>query len=172
MMETPVPDSNTLNSAHEALPWLLTAGAGVALGVTALLVWLLVRASRHRDPLSRETPTLSLSQQRAVERDISALMNDLAEMAREVGKELDRRSARLEQLIREADKRLERFSENSVASTPAPPAGEPIDPRHVEIYTLADQGVAMQEIAQRLKRPNGEVELILALRPRKRSTGV
>jgi hypothetical protein len=41
------------------------------------------------------------------------------------------------------------------------------DPRHVEVYTLADQGLALAEIAQRLKRPNGEVELILALRPRR-----
>ena len=170
-----MPDTNTFNSAHEALPWLLAAGAGVALGVSGFLVWLMVRASRRRDPLSRETPTLSLSQQRAVERDISALMNDLAEMAREVGKELDRRSARLEQLIRQADQRLERLSDSKVqpAEEEKPAAvNEPVDPRHVEIYTLADQGMAMQEIAQRLRRPNGEVELILALRPRKRSTSV
>jgi hypothetical protein len=42
----------------------------------------------------------------------------------------------------------------------------PPDPRHGEIYALADQGRSPQEIARQLDRPNGEVELILALRSR------
>jgi hypothetical protein len=40
------------------------------------------------------------------------------------------------------------------------------DPRHAEIYSLADAGKAPREIASQLGRPSGEVELILALRPR------
>ena len=43
----------------------------------------------------------------------------------------------------------------------------PIDPRHQEIYTLADQGRNSREIAQQLNRPTGEIDLILALRGRK-----
>jgi hypothetical protein len=39
------------------------------------------------------------------------------------------------------------------------------DPRHAEIYALADEGRPASEIAQRLGRPSGEIELILALRP-------
>ena len=52
----------------------------------------------------------------------------------------------------------------------APPASPPVkpetppDPRHGEIYALADQGRSSKEIARQLNRPNGEVELILALR--------
>jgi hypothetical protein len=41
----------------------------------------------------------------------------------------------------------------------------PPDPRHSEIYAMADQGRTPQDIARQLNRPNGEVELILALRP-------
>lgn len=44
---------------------------------------------------------------------------------------------------------------------------EPLpDPRYVEIYALADEGMKAVEIAKRLDRPNGEVEFILAMRPR------
>jgi hypothetical protein len=42
----------------------------------------------------------------------------------------------------------------------------PLDPRHVAVYELADKGLSIPQIAQRLSRPAGEVELILALRPR------
>ncbi len=41
----------------------------------------------------------------------------------------------------------------------------PPDPRHAEVYSMADQGRSPHEIAKKLNRPNGEVELILALRP-------
>src|SRR5438552_16778314 len=94
-------------AAQNLWPALLAAGA-VALLVIALIVRF-VRA-RRRDPLSRNTPTLTLSQQRALERDIAGLINDLAEMARDVGRELDARAERLEQLIREADERIDRLA--------------------------------------------------------------
>jgi len=41
-----------------------------------------------------------------------------------------------------------------------------IDRRHAEVYALADEGRSAREIANHLGRPSGEVELILALRPR------
>lgn len=42
----------------------------------------------------------------------------------------------------------------------------PIDPGHAEVYRLADEGQHAHAIANTLGRPSGEVELILALRPR------
>jgi hypothetical protein len=47
-------------------------------------------------------------------------------------------------------------------------ADEP-DPRHAQIYALTDQGRGPKEIATTLGRPSGEIELILALRPRRAS---
>lgn len=45
---------------------------------------------------------------------------------------------------------------------------EPISSRHAEVYRLADEGMDAQQIAQKLSRPRGEIELLLALyRPRK-----
>jgi hypothetical protein len=49
--------------------------------------------------------------------------------------------------------------------TPTPrrdPTGP--DPRHAEVYALADQGLSPRDVARKLGRPNGEIELILALR--------
>jgi hypothetical protein len=54
----------------------------------------------------------------------------------------------------------------AVEPEPEPARPEtPPDPRHSEIYVMADQGRTPQDIARQLNRPNGEVELILALRP-------
>jgi hypothetical protein len=41
-----------------------------------------------------------------------------------------------------------------------------VDPRHAEVYDLADGGQSAQDIARQTGRPRGEVELILALRGR------
>ena len=41
-----------------------------------------------------------------------------------------------------------------------------IDAQHAEVYRLADEGHDAREIATELGRPSGEIELILALRPR------
>jgi hypothetical protein len=49
----------------------------------------------------------------------------------------------------------------------APPSVE--DPAYRPIYQLADAGKSPREIAQQLNRQPGEVELILALRPRQRA---
>ena len=38
------------------------------------------------------------------------------------------------------------------------------DPRHAQIYMMADEGHSAAEIATRLQRPAGEIQLILALR--------
>lgn len=38
--------------------------------------------------------------------------------------------------------------------------------RWAEVYRLGDEGLTLTEISRRLARPNGEVELILALRPK------
>jgi len=54
----------------------------------------------------------------------------------------------------------------TIEPAPEPEKPEtPPDPRHRDIYAMADQGRSPVEIARQLNRPNGEVELILALRP-------
>jgi hypothetical protein len=134
----------------------------------------------------------------AVERDLRELMRELSEMTRRSTAQFDARAARLEQLIRAADERLAKLTgamtpagevtadapqttltplaaepapASAPASTPLEPdgSGDVVDPRHVEIYTLCEQGLSIPQIADRLRRPSGEIELIIALRPRRRA---
>jgi hypothetical protein len=49
----------------------------------------------------------------------------------------------------------------TMAVEPMPP-----NPQHAQVYALADLGTLAADIARQLNRPRGEVELILALRPR------
>ncbi|HEX3357589.1 MAG TPA: hypothetical protein VHS31_11520, partial [Tepidisphaeraceae bacterium] len=134
---------------------------------------------KKKDPLEK-APFSSLAQQRTVERQMQNLLVDLSEMARQMNAQIDTRAAKLEQLIKEADQRIALLGKQSGSSNgshieppamPAPAASAPeipmpVDPRHAEVYSLADLGQDAKEIAARLNRPSGEVELILALRPR------
>ena len=161
-----------------------------------LLVYFVIRpmGKRKRDPLDKMgTPGRSMASQRSVEREMSNLLVELSEMARQVTAQLDTRATKLELLMKEADEKIEtlRALQGSAPSsppsatvppairqslaehealmqpldTPPPPPPEPaIDARHAEIYAMADQGRSPGDIASRLGRPSGEIELILALR--------
>ncbi len=157
------------------------AACGIALAATAFALFR-PRMKAKKDPLARSPDSASLAQQRSVERQMQNLLVELSEMARQVTAGLDTRAAKLDALIREADEKIAalsalqnavivRQSMDSAAPAVIPPAPPPPcayepDPRHAEIYTLADQGQTPSQIAGQLNRPNGEIELILALRPR------
>lgn len=173
-------------SKDDSTQWM-----ALAVGVVATLYLVMRgRAKGKKDPLSRKPVPFGVAQQRQVERDISSLMVEMLQTAQQMTAQLDTRAARLEVLLREADGKLAALknatasapvpissavtlSDSSVISKPAPtePAERPEtpetppDPRHRDIYALADQGRSPVEIARHLNRPNGEVELILALRP-------
>jgi len=123
---------------------------------------------RKKDPLNKPPAFGSLAQQRSVERQMQNVLVDMAEMARQITAQLDTRAAKLELLIKEADQKLAALRS---AAQPSPsPQGAlemesaPPDPQHAQVYALADQGHSASQIAQQLKRPSGEIELILALR--------
>ena len=146
---------------------------------TLFMIYVVMRPlMKKKDPLAQQTPMrTSLAQQRAVERQMQNVLVDMSEMARQITAQLDTRAAKLELLIKDADAKI-------AAMGAAPPAVKgrmlkvpavetanemqlpenPPDPRHADIYTLADQGRSPAEIARQLNRPSGEIELILALR--------
>jgi hypothetical protein len=124
---------------------------------------------KKKDPLNRTgAPVNHLAQQRAVEREMSNVLVELSEMARQITAQLDTRAARLEALIQEADQKIARLNGTQPPAPPmhATPATEPPAPdsRYQMIYDLADQGLNPRDIAARLQQPTGEIELILALR--------
>ncbi len=163
--------------------------------VMFLLAYFVLRplARRKQDPLGKmdSSGAGAMSRQRSVEREMSNLLVELSEMARQVTAQLDTRATKLELLMKDADEKIQALQHlsTSAQATPSPPparhrqsaaerdalmlpfdappvpAPEPqIDPRHAEIYALADQGRTSGDIASHLGRPSGEIELILALR--------
>lgn len=170
-----------------AKQWL-AIGAGIF-----LLAYFVLRplARRKEDPLGSAGTGPSISRQRSVEREMSNLLVELSEMARQVTAQLDTRSTKLELLMKEADEKIQTLRALNEAGTapatredssplrsasaereallkslPNPTDSPPtdVDPRHAEIYALADAGRSTVDIASRLGRPSGEIELILALR--------
>ena len=173
------------------------ANKWLAVGAAMFLIayFVLRPMAKRKDPLGKmESTGGSMARQRSVEREMSNLLVELSEMARQVTAQLDTRSTKLELLMREADEKIETLqrlqsslppnpqSNQSPApafrqsaaeraalmqpldAAPPPPPEPQVDPRHAEIYALADQGRTPRDIASQLGRPSGEVELILALR--------
>lgn len=149
----------------------------VGLGFMLLIYMFVVRPMmrKKKDPLERGPNFPTLAQQRSSEREMQSLLVEFSEMARQMSAQLDTRSAKLEELIRQADERIERLNgaplpqrteqpTASDATETTRPAPQPPDPRHADVYSLADQGRDPYEIAASLGKPRGEVELILALR--------
>ena len=153
-----------------------------ALSLMYIVLRPMLRRRQPRDPLAKTPAQSSLARQRAVDRQMETLLVELSEMAQQITAQIDTRSAKLEALIREADEKLVALR-GGIASQPVEASTQnnhdsdradahahdaqdedPPDPRHAEIYALADQGRRPQEIAAQLNRPDGEVELILALR--------
>jgi len=173
--------------------------AVIALGVLTLLYVAVIRPmrkGRRKDPLetmsqpARQATTLA--QQRAIERDMAAVLVEYEEMIRRMTAQLDTRATKLQLLIEEADARLLQLKEASggvrgpgegqagltneaTVSEPQHASGPPANGEaasdsddasgaYAEVYHLADRGQSPRQIAQELNRPDGEIELILALR--------
>jgi hypothetical protein len=193
-----------------SLRWLV-----IAMAVATIAFAVIRPMFKKRDPMA-SSPSRSLASQRSVEREMSNLLVELSEMTRQLSAQLDTRSAKLEELMRQADKKIAEMRAaglispalDSSATSPIPaptifpdgasPAsadpslaglgltaadavGVParsaallaaadlrpqIDPSHAQIYAFVDQGMSLQEIAHRLGRPAGEVQLIVNLRGR------
>jgi hypothetical protein len=139
------------------------------------IVYAVMRPLRKRkDPLSRPPNSLSLASQREVEKQMTELLVELEQMARQMTAQLDTRAAKLEMLIKEADARLESLRQATAGPTTAAPAQgvspthDAQDSRYAEVYLLAEQGHTPRQIAQIMGRPYGEIELILALQAKNR----
>lgn len=185
-----VPYLLQVSASNDTTQWIVMGAA--VFGLAYIL--LRPRFGRRKDPLENSAPRFSLAQQRSLERDMNNVVVELAEMARQITGQLDTRAARLEALITEADEKIRRLEQvsggktdesslrrstglsdadapaslgenqsNSAAASPDRTT-DTIAQRHAQIYALADQGLDARSIAHKLERPDGEIELILALR--------
>lgn len=153
------------DQARQMVPILLAA-------VAAFFMMLSLRRKqqqRRQRPARPAAPQPQPQVGSELYRDLDELIVELQELSRRISAEIDTRFAKLEAVIRDADRRiavLHRLNRGaggaSVASTPG--ATAEVDGRHSVIYELADAGFSPVEIARELGRTPGEVELILNLR--------
>lgn len=151
------------------------------------------KKGHRRDPLATPPSVRqSLASERATERAMQSLVIELEQMSRQIGAQLDTKAAKLEVLIGQADRRIEelkrlgqRADSGEISNVSAVRASELATrmtdsliagriggeasglaalAKHQEIYDLSDSGQNAAAIAGKLRRPKGEVELILALR--------
>jgi hypothetical protein len=159
------------DTAGGAVPvWLPWALVGVGLVLLCGVIVLLVRGRTAAATPARPQAGAELAE----------LQNSLVEvkkLAASVADDLDRRAERLERLIAQADDLIERGTgETPEASAQkgsrdggrglrqtsgSPPA---VDDLAQRVFALADQGGTAQQIAQALRQPIGNIELMLALR--------
>jgi hypothetical protein len=179
-------------STAEDPTYLIIIGLGAF--VLVYLTVLRPKMRARKDPLETPPARSAMAQQRALERDMQSLLVEYEQMIRNMTAQLDTRATKLELLIKEADEKLAALrAANGVTPPAAAPSSPPTesdasaegaaavaratdltptprrdptgpDPRHAEVYALADQGLSPRDVARRLGRPNGEIELILALR--------
>lgn len=131
---------------------------------------------------------------RSLQADLGLLISELESLSTRLGTEAELREARMQGLIAQADERIAALQSQMNAPSPSrlagqnklsastleplptlrslvapastPPVGPAVtDDRHRAIYSLADEGLSVVEIAQRSGQRVGEVELILNLRP-------
>lgn len=103
---------------------------------------------------------------------------EMQELARDLKAEIDSKMVALQHLIHDADRAANRLETALVSASPTnaeyteeQPATELPPPESAalreEVYTLADYGFSLADIASRLATPIGQVELILRLREEK-----
>lgn len=170
-----------------------------AVGLLLITISLLMRVRKRKmqkssnKPLTPDEHIEKVRQAKGVRADLEDIMVEIEQMAKRMGAQLDNKSARLEALIEQADKRINELKQaqrespgrsgagkpNNNASTnardespseaPQPseaaePPEPPEDPLATSIYALADAGHDPIHIAQKLSQDVGKIELILALR--------
>ena len=141
----------------------------VPLAVLVMVIFLLLRPRRigGKGPSAaalRTPPAASTSQDR---RDLQALIVELHELSRKINADIDTRFAKLEAAMRDADRRiatLTRLTRKTGQASPPPEDTADPDLRHAIVYELADSGLKPVDIARRLGKTPGEIELILNLR--------
>jgi hypothetical protein len=158
---------------------VLMALFGAVLTAVMILTRKRVRASIDASPPSARERYAELNQNRQTLRDVEEVMLQLEQVAREVHGQLDTRFAKLEAVIRDADRRiatLERLAGETGAKHAVditldevrPDEDGPAPARasgpHAAVYRLADAGMDYVRIAEETGKTTGEVELILALR--------
>ena len=168
----------------------------ILLGINILLLlagWLLFQQAKS-DLTARAAQVPVLGEVKALQKSIATLLEQLKMESIQTSAQLDARCAEARDLLAAIERRLEeaqdlpprparmrltrgRPSEMAGANSPEPAASAPetpgpetrpaeADPRKMQVYALSDEGTSSAEIARQTGFSQGEVDLILGLRPR------
>ena len=163
----------------------------VVLGVSATMIISARRRRSHQANSPRAYAREQLARLRdesAIREDLGALLVQVEEVTRQMNAQMDTKFRKLERVIRDADERAARLDRLLRAAEGRPICdvtvgddhGETLNPppeqgsdggreaRGAQVYQLADAGHSPVEIAEQTGQRTGEVELILALRPKSR----
>ena len=149
---------------------------GIAVFGFVVLFYTVIRSLRRNAARRKKAPQAAPKERiehirtHAAQRDlIEGYSSDAIELTQRLAAQLDTKAERLEQLIARAERAIEGLA-------PGEPAGprlvrpdgtegpSTMPPLHRKIYALADQGHDVLSIAQQLEQPQGQIELVLALR--------
>ncbi len=163
------------------------------IGGLAVVVFLMTMSMRRRQAARGGSPREYVREQlhrmkehQGIREDISEVMMQLEKLSREINAQVDIRFAKLEKAIADADARLAELRRlglgNHESPTPLPksagapeakevsPAGDVTPPANAQeslasqVLESVDAGLSYVEIARRLNRNVGEIELIVKLR--------
>lgn len=176
-----------------SLPVAQVSGSqfGMLAIVAVVTTFSLIAASRRRQrgvpsprAYVREHLT-AIKEEKAVRSDLADIMIQLQQVAREINAQLDAKFRRLERCICEADERIDRLSRIKRGAEGQPvldvtvcdESSVPVDRvrptdgelNRGEIFDMADRGLSAVEIADETHKPVGEIELMIALRRRKKT---
>lgn len=149
------------------------------IGIGLIAFWFLVRANRKprgETTLLPEEQIERLRQSNGMRRDLDRAMEEIEDLSKRLGDQLDQKSRGLERLLADADEKIAELKRlKGEPAAPTAPSSlkfsshanvSPMsdDPLARSVYDLFDAGHAPIEIAKRLNEQIGKVELILALR--------
>jgi hypothetical protein len=157
----------------------------LAAAVVGLTILMLSTRRKLRDHQQRTHPTArerftELEREVKTTRNVEEVMLELDQLSRQIHGRLDTKFAKLEAIIRDADQRIAELSrllrassggaafdvtvEATGADEPPPDSSsECADHPRAAVYRLAESGLSPSQIAEKVGKPLGEVELILAL---------
>ena len=161
-------------------PLLADVGDGwlwLALFIAGLIVIVFV-LRRHAAMRQRSSgnPARPASADQELRRSMDQLLVELQETSREINATIDTKTAVLNKLIEDADRRIETLKamesktpigQTGMSAPPSAPVSDEARRRaeiEREILRLADSGKTELEIARATGVPRGEVELVLSLR--------
>ena len=156
-----------LGSLGGVPPWMYV----LLLGLAALALVVPRKLARRSKILTRE----NVSETERLKRSMEELLIQLQEVAREVNATLDTKMIALNQLVEDAEARIDELKEllekapTGASKGTGEPSEDPVQDgrrREVEemVLRLVGEGKTELEIAQETGIPRGEIELVLALR--------